>query len=118
MKTVHVKASREYDVRIGGGLLATLGANIPKNVKKITPHPPQWGLLQGLPPPLHPAVAGPLPWAASPQFLGKELHRRKGGSAAGRENTGNNEIGIGKIFTFPHLLWQSLFPCALRVRAL
>lgn len=35
MKTVHVKASREYDVRIGSGLLATLGENIPKNVKKV-----------------------------------------------------------------------------------
>ena len=35
MKTVHVKASREYDVRIGSGLLATLGTNIPKKVKKV-----------------------------------------------------------------------------------
>ena len=35
MKTVHVKASREYDVRIGGGLLATLGENIPKKAKTV-----------------------------------------------------------------------------------
>ena len=35
MNTVHVKASREYDVRIGSGLLATLGANIPKKVKRV-----------------------------------------------------------------------------------
>ena len=35
MKTVHVTASREYDVRIGSGLLTTLGENIPKKVKKV-----------------------------------------------------------------------------------
>ena len=35
MKIVHVKASREYDVRIGGGLLATLGENIPKKAKTV-----------------------------------------------------------------------------------
>ena len=35
MRTVPVKASRNYEVRIGSGLLATLGANIPKKVKKV-----------------------------------------------------------------------------------
>ena len=35
MKTVSVTASRHYEVRIGGGLLATLGANIPQKVKKV-----------------------------------------------------------------------------------
>ena len=35
MKTEHVKASREYDVRIGSGLLATLGKNIPKKAKTV-----------------------------------------------------------------------------------
>ena len=35
MKTVHVKASREYDVLIGPGLLPTLGSHVPKKVKKV-----------------------------------------------------------------------------------
>ena len=35
MKTVAVKASRDYEVRIGPGLLATLGENIPKRCKKV-----------------------------------------------------------------------------------
>ena len=35
MRTVPVKASRNYEVRIGSGLLSTLGANIPQKVKKV-----------------------------------------------------------------------------------
>ena len=35
MRTVPVKASRNYEVRIGNGLLATLGRNIPAKVKKV-----------------------------------------------------------------------------------
>ena len=35
MRTVPVKASRNYEVRIGSGLLATLGENIPAKAKKI-----------------------------------------------------------------------------------
>ena len=35
MRTVPVKASRSYEVRIGNGLLATLGRNIPAKVKKV-----------------------------------------------------------------------------------
>ena len=35
MRTVSVTASRSYEVRIGSGLLATLGENIPKKVKKV-----------------------------------------------------------------------------------
>ena len=35
MNTVQVKASRSYEVRIGSGLLPTLGENIPKKVKKV-----------------------------------------------------------------------------------
>ena len=35
MNIVSVKASRNYEVRIGGGLLATLGEKIPKTVKKV-----------------------------------------------------------------------------------
>ena len=35
MRTVSVKASRSYEVRIGSGLLDTLGAAIPEKVKKV-----------------------------------------------------------------------------------
>ena len=35
MRTVPVKASRSYEVRIGSGLIATLGENIPKKAKKV-----------------------------------------------------------------------------------
>ena len=35
MRTVSVAASRSYEVRIGSGLLATLGENIPQKVKKV-----------------------------------------------------------------------------------
>ena len=35
MNTVHVNASRDYEVRIGSGLLHTLGENISKKVKKV-----------------------------------------------------------------------------------
>ena len=35
MRTVPVKASRNYEVRIGSGLLATLGKNIPARAKKV-----------------------------------------------------------------------------------
>ena len=35
MKTVSVTASRSYEVRIGSGLIATLGENIPKKVRKV-----------------------------------------------------------------------------------
>ena len=35
MKTVSVTASRSYEVRIGSGLLATLGENIPKKARKV-----------------------------------------------------------------------------------
>ena len=35
MRTVPVKASRNYEVRIGSGLIATLGANIPQKAKKV-----------------------------------------------------------------------------------
>ena len=35
MNTVQVKASRSYEVRIGAGLLPTLGENIPKKVRKV-----------------------------------------------------------------------------------
>ena len=35
MRTVAVKASRNYEVRIGSGLIPTLGANIPKKAKKV-----------------------------------------------------------------------------------
>ena len=35
MRTVPVKASRNYEVRIGSGLLATLGENIPARAKKV-----------------------------------------------------------------------------------
>ena len=35
MSTVPVTASRSYEVRIGSGLLATLGENIPKKAKKV-----------------------------------------------------------------------------------
>lgn len=35
MRTVHVKASREYDVRIGPGLLDTLGSCVPEKAKKV-----------------------------------------------------------------------------------
>ena len=35
MRTVPVKASRNYEVRIGSGLLATLGENIPPRAKKV-----------------------------------------------------------------------------------
>ena len=35
MRTVPVKASRNYEVRIGSGLLATLGENIPAKAKKV-----------------------------------------------------------------------------------
>ena len=35
MRTVPVKASRNYEVRIGSGLIATLGENIPTKAKKV-----------------------------------------------------------------------------------
>ena len=35
MRTVSVKASRNYEVRIGSGLIATLGENIPAKAKKV-----------------------------------------------------------------------------------
>ena len=35
MRTVPVKASRNYEVRIGSGLIATLGENIPAKAKKV-----------------------------------------------------------------------------------
>ena len=35
MRTVSVKASRNYEVRIGSGLIATLGENIPKKTRKV-----------------------------------------------------------------------------------
>ena len=35
MRTVPVKASRTYEVRIGSGLIATLGENIPARAKKV-----------------------------------------------------------------------------------
>ena len=35
MRTILVKASRNYEVRIGSGLLATLGKNIPARAKKV-----------------------------------------------------------------------------------
>ena len=35
MRTVPVKASRNYEVRIGSGLLVTLGENIPAKAKKV-----------------------------------------------------------------------------------
>ena len=35
MRTVPVKASRNYEVRIGSGLIATLGENIPARAKKV-----------------------------------------------------------------------------------
>ena len=35
MRTVHVQASRSYDVRIGSGLLAALGEHIPRRVRKV-----------------------------------------------------------------------------------
>ena len=35
MRTVPVKASRNYEVRIGSGLIATLGENIPPKAKKV-----------------------------------------------------------------------------------
>ena len=35
MRTVSVKASRSYEVRIGSGLIATLGENIPQKAKKV-----------------------------------------------------------------------------------
>ena len=52
MNTVHVKASREYDVLIGPGLLATLGdhAKAMKKVKRsVSSARPMFGPTMGKP---------------------------------------------------------------------